>query len=89
MLRPLRERDRLLGHVIVPLVNADDAAKRVAAVVQYRLDNLDMRADALQARGDGAAQIMEGPRLGEVQSRVELPFKMREILKKLSPVLRT
>jgi hypothetical protein len=74
VLRPLCERDRLLAHVIVPLVSTDDAAKRVAAVVQYGFDDLDRRADALQARGDGAAQIMECPMLGEVQSRVELPF---------------
>jgi hypothetical protein len=65
--------------IIVLLIDANDAAKRTGSMPQHALCHFKPDFESLQAAGDSATQIVNHPRLGEVQLGVEPIFDMVEI----------
>ncbi len=62
MRRPGIERGPLFGGPGVALVDADYAATAAGHMVQDRLRHLQPHALALQPRGHGPPQVVQGPR---------------------------
>src|SRR5262245_26750508 len=77
-IRPAPQGVTPFADVIVSLVNANDAAKGAATVIECRLDNLDGHAEPLHTGCGGSPDVMQGPRDSRLHCLIEVAFQPAE-----------